>query len=425
MPGPATRSGPQPGVPTVRSPLLLPLLGGVNLLGALALDAYLPAFGDIGRALSASPLQMQQTLSAYFLAFGVANLLAGPLADCVGRRPVVLGGVLLNALAFLACAFAQTPQHLIGLRLVQGLACSAAVSITLAIVRDVHDAEQAQRAITRLAWLLVLGPVLAPMAGGWLVVSVGWRALFGVLALVSFALLLGVARGLPETLARSARQPWRPTDVARGYREVLGSGRFVLLCVAFSACFNGAFIYVLAAPAFLGIHLGLEPPAYALAFGSVAIAAGLLLLACQRLTRHLPTQRVVMLGFALMVLACLANVIAHLAWPPHVAWALWPITAHAVGLALVAAPLQVLALDVCPSRRGLSSALQATGVALTNAAVAGLLVPLTLHSAATLAWGSALMTAIGLLAWMCTTRREPTQAATHVEPCQGGTPLKH
>ena len=106
--------------------LLLPLLCAINLLGALALDAYLPAFGDIGRALSSSPIQMQQTLSAYFLGFGIANLLVGILADATGRRPVILAGVVLNALAFGACAIVQSPGQLIAIRFIQGVACSAA-----------------------------------------------------------------------------------------------------------------------------------------------------------------------------------------------------------------------------------------------------------------------------------------------------------
>ncbi len=384
---------------TASPTLLMPLLVGINLLGALALDAFLPAFSPIAQSLDASPEEMQQTLSAFFLAFGVANLFVGPLADRWGRRPIVLGGILLNLLAFIACALVQTPGQLIAARLIQGIAGSAAVSITLAMIRDVHDAQAAQEAINRLVGFLMLGPILAPLVGSWLAASVGWRGLFMVLAALSLFLLAYAVRNLPETLVSCERKPPGMWNAMHGYRLALSNRRFVLLCVSFSAGFNGLFIYVLATPAFLGVHLGLVPTEYSMAFGFVILGSSLLFLAYQRLARGAMPLRVVGWGFTAMAGASIANLATNWAWSADISWALLPIVAYAGGFALVAAPMQVFALDVLPDQRGLAAALLATWVAMTNTAVAGLLVPLAMHSALALACASALLLLISVSAW--------------------------
>ncbi len=389
--------------------LLMPLLIGINLLGALALDAFLPAFSPIAQSLEASPEQMQQTLSAFFLAFGVANLFAGPLADRWGRRPVVLGGILLNLLAFIACALVQTPGQLIAARLIQGIACSAAVSITLAMIRDVHEAQAAQEAINRLVGFLMLGPILAPLVGSLLVASVGWRGMFMALAAVSLFLLAFAVRKLPETLVPGERKALGLWNAMRGYGLALSNRRFVFLCVSFSAGFNGLFIYVLATPTFLGVHLGLAPTGYSLAFGFVIFVSSLLFLAYQRLAKGAMPLRVVGWGFTAMAGASIANVATNWAWSPDITWALLPIVAYAGGLALIAAPMQVFALDVLPDQRGLTAALQATWVAMTNTAVAGLLVPLAMHSALALACASALLLFISVTAWYFSAGTAPTR----------------
>ncbi|MEY4654010.1 MAG: hypothetical protein RI884_2591 [Pseudomonadota bacterium] len=387
-----------------RSPGLLPLLGGINLLGAMALDAYLPAFSAIERALSATPIQMQQTLSAYFIGFGIANLVAGTLADAIGRRPVILAGVLLNALAFIACAGVQTTGQLVAMRFIQGVACSAAVSVTLAVMRDVYDPHEMQEAMTRLMALLVLGPILAPALGGWLLVTLGWRGLFGVMGLMALALVAATAYRLPETLATSARQALYLQDFVHSYRKAFSGWRFIMLSLAFSAGFNGVFLYVLAAPVYLGVHLGLDPAAYYLAFAAVAVVTGLLAATLRQVTRGQPMQRRVYWGLGVMLLAGVINLLANWAWPAQISWSLWPIAACAAGFVLAAPRIQVLALDVFPDHRGLSSALQATWVALTNAAVAGLLIPIAMHTPTHLAGASMLMISIGFCAWLLSQR---------------------
>jgi DHA1 family bicyclomycin/chloramphenicol resistance-like MFS transporter len=352
------------------------LLACLGMLGPFSIDTYLPAFSGIAATLSASPLQMQQTLSAYLFGFAFMNLFHGALADSFGRRPVILGGVLLFTVASVGCALSATPAQLIACRALQGLATGAGTVVSRAVIRDMFPPADAQRVMSQVTLFFGVAPAIAPLAGGVLFVHAGWRSVFWFLAAIGALLWLANVRLLPETLHASGRQPFNLRNLLRGYASLLGSRRFVLLALASGVPFNGMFLYVLSTPAFLGDLLHLAPTQF-FWFFVVNIA-----------------------GNAIMATISLVNVVANALATAHVAWALLPIAIYSFGWALLTPVVTLMLLDVVPERRGLASSLQAVIGSAANGAVAGLVTPLVMHSALLLAIASTGLMAIGLAAWI-------------------------
>ncbi len=375
------------------------LLAALGTLGPFSIDTYLPAFEGIARALGATPVQMQQTLSAYLLGFAVMNLFHGTLADSFGRRPVVLVGIAVFTLASIGAALAGHIGLLIACRALQGMAAGTGMVVSRAVIRDLFPPAEAQRVMSQVTIFFGVAPAVAPIIGGWLFVHAGWQAVFWVLAGVGALLWLTAWRALPETLAPAHRQSFDLPNLVRGYVLLGSDRRFWLLALASGVPFNGLFLYVLSTPVFLTEHLGLGPTQFGWFF--VTNIAGIMAgaWASGRLAGRMPAARQVRLGFAVTTLASLANVAGNWAWPAALPWAFVPLTAYAFGWALLVPVVTLMVLDLCPERRGLASSLQASVGSVANALVAGVLVPLVVHDTRQLALASALLMGIGLVAW--------------------------
>jgi DHA1 family bicyclomycin/chloramphenicol resistance-like MFS transporter len=171
--------------------------------------------------------------------------------------------------------------------------------------------------------------------------------------------------------------------------------------------FNGMFLYVLAAPAFLGEHLALAPTQFfwffILTIGGIMAGAW----ASGRMAGKVAPKRQIRDGFVIMLATSLVNVIANALFTPHAAWALWPLAVFAFGWALMVPVVTLLVLDLHPERRGMASSLQAVIGSTANGVVAGIVAPLVMHSTLALALTSALMLCIGLVAWAWLHRRWP------------------
>ncbi|MGV3572633.1 MAG: multidrug effflux MFS transporter [Ramlibacter sp.] len=384
--------------------VLLALLG---MLGPFSIDTYIPAFAGIARALDATPVQMQQTLSAYLFGFAFMNLFHGALADSFGRRPVVLWGIAIFTLASVGCALSQTVGQLVFFRALQGLSTGAGWVVSRAVIRDMFPPEQAQKVMSQVTIYFGVAPALAPIIGGFLFVHLGWHSIFWFLTAVGVALWLAIWRRLPETLHVDQRQPFNVRNLMRGYWQLGSSARFLLLALASGIPFNGMFLYVLSAPAFLGELLGLAPTQFFWFF--LLTIAGIMLgsFASGRLAGRIQPQRQIRWGFSVMVAVSLVNVAANLLFPPHALWAILPIAIFAFGWALMVPVVTLLVLDLYPERRGMASSMQAFIGSAANGIVAGAIAPLVMHSARALALASLGMMCVGLVAWVFLRRRWP------------------
>ena len=162
---------------------LIVLLGALAACGPIAVDMYLPSLPSIARAFGVADSAAQSTLTSFMLGFAIGMLVYGPLSDRFGRRPILLGGLALFLVASIACASAGSIDLLVGMRFVQALGAGAASVMARAIARDVHAPHDAARVLSMIAIVTGVGPLLAPLIGGQLLLVGGWRAIFVVLAL--------------------------------------------------------------------------------------------------------------------------------------------------------------------------------------------------------------------------------------------------
>jgi DHA1 family bicyclomycin/chloramphenicol resistance-like MFS transporter len=386
---------------------LAALLALLGMVGPFAIDTYLPAFSGIARSLDASPVQMQQTLSAYLFGFAFMSLFHGAISDSFGRRPVVLWGVAIFTLTSVGCALSQNIGQLIFFRVLQGLSTGAGIVVSRAVVRDMFEPSQAQKVMSQITIFFGIAPAIAPIIGGWLFVLAGWHSIFWFLAGVGVLLWLANFRFLPETLHVAQRQPFNTRNLLRGYWQLGSDPRFLLLALASGIPFNGSFLYVLSAPAFLGEHLQLAPTQFfwffMLTIGGIMGGAWL----SGRLAGRIAPQRQIRYGFMVMFGSALVNLVANWLFVAHVSWALIPLCVFAFGWALMVPVVTLLVLDLHPARRGMASSLQMFVGSMANGLVAGVIAPLVMHSTLGLAAASLAMLCVGLVAWVVVRRRWP------------------
>ena len=383
------------------------LLAVLGMLGPFSIDTYIPAFGAISRSLQATPVQMQQTLSAYLFGFAFMNLFHGALSDSFGRRPVVLWGLVVFTLASLGCALSQTAGQLVFFRALQGMSTGAGIVVARAVVRDLFLPSEAQRVMSQITIFFGVAPAIAPVVGGVLSEYVSWQAVFWFLVAVGVALWAANWRLLPESLPPERRQPLHFGHLMRGYAQLLSDPRFLLLALASGVPFNGMFLYVLSAPAFLGDILRLRPTQFfwffVLNIGGIMAGSWL----SGRKAGHVRPKNQIMQGFRIMVAMALLNIAANALLVPNVWWALIPITVFSFGWALMVPVVTLLVLDLHPERRGMASSLQAVIGSAANGLVAGVVAPLVMHSALGLALTSAAFLGVGLVAWLWLRSRWP------------------
>src|SRR6188768_4072422 len=195
---------------------LAALLALLGMLGPFSIDTYIPAFSGIAQSIGATPVEMQQTLSAYLFGFAVMNLFHGALSDSFGRKPVVLVGLVVFTLASVGCALSQHIGSLVFFRALQGMSAGAGIVVSRAVIRDMFPPADAQRVMSQVTIYFGIAPAVAPMVGGFLFVHVGWHAIFWFLTAIGVILLLANQRLLPETLHATHRQPFNVRHLLRG-----------------------------------------------------------------------------------------------------------------------------------------------------------------------------------------------------------------
>ena len=383
------------------------LLAVLGMLGPFSIDTYIPAFAGIAQSLDATPVQMQQTLSAYLFGFAFMSLFHGAISDSVGRRPVVLWGLAAFALASLGCALSQSIGQLVFFRAVQGLTTGAGIVVSRAVVRDMFAPAQAQKVMSQITIYFGVAPAVAPMIGGLLFASLGWHSVFWFLTLVGVVLWAANYKLLPETLHLSQRQPLNVRNLMQGYWQLGLDPRFLLLALASGIPFNGMFLYVLSAPAFLGEHLALAPTQFFWFF--VLTISGIMggAWVSGRMAGLLAPKQQIKYGFSIMLAIALLNLLLNALFNAHVSWALFPVMIFAFGWALMVPVITLLVLDLHPDRRGMASSLQAFIGASANGVVAGVIAPLVMHSTMGLAGASLAMMMVGLIAWLWLHQRWP------------------
>ena len=376
------------------------LLGGLAMFGPFSIDTIFPAFPQIGAQMGADKLAMQQTISIYLLAYAAMSVVHGPLSDALGRRRVILSGLVVFTLASVGCALATTLPQLLAFRALQGLSAGVGLIVGRAVIRDVLHGHDAQRLMSQVSMIFGIAPAVAPVLGGWLLGWQRWPSIFWFLAAFALLLIAAVWRGLPETHPPAARLPLHPATLLRGYWGIARNPRFLRLSMAGALSFGALFLYIASAPAFVLDMLELDEHQFGWFF--IPMISGMMLGAfvSGRAAGRIDGAKLASIGFACCGVAMALNLGYNL-WveAPASPWAVLPMSLNAFGIALGFPIITLAVLDMYPRQRGGASSLQAFIGLLVNALIAGMLSPLLSDSALHLALGAALFTLGGWLFW--------------------------
>ena len=260
--------------------LALALLLGLQ---PITTDLYLPALPLLARDLHAPMSSVQLTMSVLLLAFGLAQLVMGPLSDRFGRRPVLLGGLSLYTLASLGATWAPDIATLIAMRGVQGVGMAASVACGRAMVRDLYEPHEGAHIMSRGLSGLGMIAILAPTLGGLLAAFAGWRAAMGLVSALGLGFGLFIAFKVPETAPVLNPRALSPGPLLANFRTVLAHPTFRAWTALISATYGGLFV-LLAGSAFVYTGpLGLPAWGYGLAMASASVAYVLGTFYCRRL----------------------------------------------------------------------------------------------------------------------------------------------
>jgi DHA1 family bicyclomycin/chloramphenicol resistance-like MFS transporter len=288
------------------------VLGLLCAIGPFAIDMYLPAMPSMARALSASPGDIQATLTTFFVGLASGQLLFGPVSDAIGRKPPIFFGMALFVVASGVCALASSVELLILARLLQGLGASCGFVVSTAIIRDRYTGAQYARLFALCILVLGVSPVLAPLVGSLILEVSSWRNIFWAAAgLGAFAAVL-VATVLPETNLAEQRAGGGPAAAFRVYVRLLRDGRFMVIALA-NATAWGAFFAYLAGSSFVLIdNYGLSPMGFSLVFAMNAIGLVGGAQVAPNLMRKLGPARQILAASGVLAAATLGLLLAHL-----------------------------------------------------------------------------------------------------------------
>jgi MFS transporter, DHA1 family, multidrug resistance protein len=341
------------------------VLGAIMALGPLALDMYLPALPMLEAEFAASTARVQHTVSAYLLGMGIGQLAMGPLADRFGRKPPLLGGLCLFVLASTGCALAHDIGSFVLLRFAQALGGSSIMVVVRAVIRDRFDAIQSARVLSLMMLVMGAAPILAPLAGGWLLVAASWHWIFWLLAAYALFCIATAFLFLDESHPPHARVASIGGALA-GMLPLARQRLFVGPALVFMSSFGAFFAYLAAAPFVLIQYFGVPAERFGLYFG--CNAAGFILVS--QLNRRLVTGRGPrkVLGWGVSMLAAGAALLlaAALTGAGGFAAIFVPLFFIVASLGLIASNVSAIAMAPFGDRAGAAASLLGFSQALTG-----------------------------------------------------------
>ncbi|MBU2357564.1 MAG: multidrug effflux MFS transporter [Alphaproteobacteria bacterium] len=289
------------------------ILGLLSAVGPFAIDMYLPAMPALAASLGVSETAAQMTLTSYFVAFGLAQLIYGPWSDQAGRKRPLFVGLAIFILGSVVAAMAPTIGTLVAARAVQGVGGAVLMVVPRAVIRDMHTGTAATKMMALVMLVISVSPMLAPLAGSGLIQLGDWRLIFWVLCGVAAVALLITGFALPETLAVEKRQPIHFGSLLAGSKVLLTDPVFMGL--TFIGGFGMASFFVfIASAAFVYVQqFGLSPTGFSLAFAINAVGFFSASQAAGPLGERfgiVPLMRWGVIGFAGFTLALLALTLA-------------------------------------------------------------------------------------------------------------------
>jgi DHA1 family bicyclomycin/chloramphenicol resistance-like MFS transporter len=338
-------------------PLIIPvLLVAATSASVLSTDLYTPSLPHLTGYFQTSAETVQLTMSLNLFGFGVAQLFYGPLSDYLGRRPVLLGGMVCFAVISLICAFAYSIEFLILARTLQGVTACAEAVVGLAIIRDLYDEEDSVRVLAAYGMAVAVAPAVGPLIGGYVHVLLGWQANFVIVSGFVVVVAVLIWRFLPETLAQDSRIGGRPMSIARDYVRLMLRRGFIGYALPIAFTFGALYAFITAAPFVLIERMGVATQHYGLYYAALVLAYFFASLVANRIVGRLGIESLLRVSLLIGVvggIATLGVVLAH--ETPGALTAAISIGTFGLGFLFATAPVRALAAS--DTQRGLSAAL--------------------------------------------------------------------
>ncbi|TRW97258.1 multidrug effflux MFS transporter [Paracoccus sp. M683] len=358
----------------VRNPphtITLVALSGVS---ALSMNVFLPSLPGMAQYFDVDYAVMQLSVSGYIAASAVLQLLAGPISDRMGRRPVMLGGLIIFLLATIGTLVAQSAGVFLVFRMIQAV-ITVGMLVPRAAIRDMYSGDRAASMIGYVTMGMAIVPMIAPIVGGVLDQAIGWKANFALMGLLGLAVLIWAWRDMGETV-RDGGVPL--AQQIANYPLVLRSVRFWGYCLA-ATLSSGAFFAYLGGAPFVGQHVfGLTPAqvGYYFAAPSIGYLIGNFLSA--RFAARIGLVRMILAGALVCFVALSAGLIADLAGSHEPLLFFGAIAFMGLGNGLVLPNANAGMMNVRPELAGTASGLGGA-MAIAGGAVLSALAGALLH----------------------------------------------
>ncbi|MRX71934.1 Bcr/CflA family efflux MFS transporter [Bacillus lacus] len=254
------------------------LLAMLGILGPFNIDMYLPSFPEIADDLNARASLVQLSLTACLIGIAAGQLVIGPISDSVGRKKPILIGIFLFSLSSLLCALAPNITVLIVARFLQGFTAAAGIVLGRAVVRDVFSGNELAKFFALLMVINSTAPLVAPLAGGGLLLLpfATWHSIFYFLAIFGLLIVFVIGRKLPETLPPEKRVPSSLKNSLLTIASLFRDRTFIGYALIVGFIHGGSFAYVAGTPfVYQGIY-EVSPQMFSILFGinGIAIIAG-------------------------------------------------------------------------------------------------------------------------------------------------------
>ncbi|EHQ90990.1 multidrug effflux MFS transporter [Desulfosporosinus youngiae] len=242
------------------------VLGSLAAIGPLSIDMYLPSLPSLTTDLQTSASLAQLSITACLLGMSLGQLLMGSLSDIRGRRLPLLIGLIAFTAASLLCAVNTSIGGLIALRFIQGVAGSAGIVISKAMVRDLYSGAEMMKFLSLLMLVNGLGPIMAPIIGGQLLEFTSWRGVFVALSLSGLVMFLAVIFGLNETLPVKGRTAGGLANTLTTYRKLISDRDFIMYALPQGFVTAAMFAYISGSPFVIQTIFGASPQTFSLIF---------------------------------------------------------------------------------------------------------------------------------------------------------------
>lgn len=307
------------------------LMAMLQALQALAIDSMLPALGVISHDLGVTdPNRRQLIVGIFLLGIGLGALFPGALADRFGRRPVLFGCLAFYILPMAACAVVTEFNTLITLRLVQAIGCSGLAVVPLAIIRDRFEGDRMARLQSLISVIFMTVPMIAPTLGQAILITAGWRWIFGFMALLGIIVAVWAWLRLPETMHPEYRQQIKPRVIAASMREVLTTRASIGYVLASALMMSSIWGFINSSQQLIAEHFG-AGHTFPYVFGGMAMAMMAANLVNSRIVERFGTRRVSHTGLLIFIVAGMLQV-----WrafdPQETLWQFVPLMALNMGL---------------------------------------------------------------------------------------------